>query len=148
MEGSFEAFFRRAEPLVRRALVAGYGPELGREAAAEALSYGWRNWERVRTMENSTGYLYRVGEGWARRQQRRRPVGFPPVEIIDAGYEPGLGPALNSLTARQRQAVVLVAGFGLSHAEAATLLGLRRSSVQNHVERGMTKLRIALGVET
>ncbi len=38
------------------------------------------------------------------------------------GMEPGLGPALAALSPRQRQAVVLTVGFGLSHQEAADLL--------------------------
>ena len=37
------------------------GPELGREAAAEALVYGWEQWDRISEMANPAGYLYRVG---------------------------------------------------------------------------------------
>jgi RNA polymerase sigma factor (sigma-70 family) len=69
-----------------------------------------------------------------------------PVVQSDGRFEPGLGTALSTLSLRQRQIVVLVAGFGLSQLEAAQLLGLSRSSVQNHLERGMTKLRTSLGV--
>ena len=57
-----------------------------------------------------------------------------------------LGAALASLSRRQRQVAVLVAGCGLSHAETAAILGVSRSSVQNHAERAMAKLRLALGV--
>jgi len=38
---AFEAFFRATEPRLRRALVAAYGPDLGRDAASEALTYAW-----------------------------------------------------------------------------------------------------------
>lgn len=146
---TFEVFFSAAEPGLRAALVAKFGAERGRDAAAEALGYGWRNWERVSRLDNPAGYLYRVGDRWGRRQRKpkRQPLllaqrdGMPDVE-------PGLEPALDTLTLRQRQAVVLIAGFGLSHAEAADLLGLRRSSIQNHVERGLSKLRSELGVQT
>jgi DNA-directed RNA polymerase specialized sigma24 family protein len=37
--------------------------------------------------------------------------------------------------------VVLVHGYSYTHAEVADLLGLSRSSIQNHVERGLAKLR-------
>ena len=40
---AFEAFFRETEPKLRRALVAAYGPDLGREAASVALSYAWEH---------------------------------------------------------------------------------------------------------
>ncbi len=42
---TFEAFVRDAEPRLRRALVAAYGPEQGRDAAAEALAYAWEHWD-------------------------------------------------------------------------------------------------------
>lgn len=147
---SFEEFFVAAEPRLRRALVGGFGGELGREATAEALAYGWEHWERVRSMANPSGYLYRVGERWAVRQRsrHRRQEAY----AADAGggsppeFEPGLETALAGLSRRQRQVVVLVVGFGVTHAETGELLGLSRSSVQNHLERGLRHLRSKLGV--
>ncbi len=44
---TFTEFARVLEPGLRRALTAGFGSEVGREAAAEALVYGWQHWERV-----------------------------------------------------------------------------------------------------
>jgi hypothetical protein len=41
----FAEFFAIAEPKLRRALVAAYGVDRGREAAAEALTYAWEHWE-------------------------------------------------------------------------------------------------------
>jgi RNA polymerase sigma-70 factor (ECF subfamily) len=60
--------------------------------------------------------------------------------------EPGLPAALGKLSARQRQVVVLVHGFEYTHQEVADLLGISRSSVQNHVERGLATLRSELEV--
>jgi len=37
------------------------GQVSGREVAQEALEYGWEHWERLRSMENPVGYLYKVG---------------------------------------------------------------------------------------
>jgi len=39
----FEGFVRESEPRLRRALVAAYGFEEGRDATAEALAYGWEH---------------------------------------------------------------------------------------------------------
>ena len=68
----FEAFVRDAEPRLRRAPVAAYGFEEGRDATAEALAYAWEHWGRVRAMPNAAGYLFRVAQSGRRR--RRVPV--------------------------------------------------------------------------
>lgn len=64
---SFEVFVAEVEPRLRRALVAGFGPVAGRDAAAEALAIAWERWEKVRGMDNPAGYLYRIGQNRARR---------------------------------------------------------------------------------
>ncbi|MDY7099908.1 MAG: sigma factor-like helix-turn-helix DNA-binding protein [Actinomycetota bacterium] len=149
---TFEQFFREAEPGLRAALSGGYGAERGREAAVEALTYAWRHWERIRAMDNPHGYVYRVGERKARKGERRRrlvPLRTPDQAVSWGPHvEPGLAPALAELTLRQRQSVILVAGFGMTHREAADLLGVSASSIQSHVERGLANLRNALGVDS
>lgn len=95
-----------------------------------------------------TGYLYRVGERLERRHRRRSATVafFEPAAVgRDPLFEPGLAGALAALPRRQRQAVVLVFGYGLSHAEASELLHISRSSTQNHVERGLAALRASIG---
>lgn len=142
----FTAFTEAAEPKLRRALVARYGADIGREATAEALAYAWEHWDRLRSMSNPAGYLYRVGQSATRRWVRPR-LAFPAPEDHGMPWiEPGLPAALERLSAKQRQAVVLVHGFGYTHAEVADLLGISRSTVQNHVDRGLTKLRDRLEV--
>jgi DNA-directed RNA polymerase specialized sigma24 family protein len=145
-EASFVDFARGAEPALRCALVAAYGVERGREAANDALVYGWCHWDRVQGMANPVGYLYRVGEHAARR---RRVVPRPdPIVAEDQPpwVEPGLSAALARLSRRQREVVVLVDAFEWTHGEVADLLGIRVSSVQTHLERGLSRLRAALGV--
>lgn len=146
----FEEFFRSTEPLLRAALVSTFGADVGREAAAEALLYGWRNWDRVRELDNPSGFLFRVGQRWGQRHQARgrRRIGEPLVDHVPPSFEPQLADSLAELPTRQRQAVVLCIGYGLTHAEAAALLGIKRSSVQNHVERALRHLRRRLGVIT
>jgi DNA-directed RNA polymerase specialized sigma24 family protein len=143
----FEAFYRDAEPRLRRALVAALGPEPGREAAAEALAYACEHWERVRGIDKPVGYLYRVGQ--SRSRSRREPVVFPvPAEVGMPWVEPGLAGALAALSEHQRVAVVLAHGFGWTHREVGDVLGVAPSTVQNHVERGLANLRAALEVST
>lgn len=143
---TFEAFFRDTEPKLRRALVAAHGPEQGRDAAAEALAYAWEHWERLSLMANLPGYLFRVGQTRGIRR-RRQPVLHEAPAWTEYQFEPALPAALSALSERQRLAVVLVHGYGYTLREVAELTGLRRTSVQNHAERGLARLRAALGAQ-
>lgn len=142
---AFTAFVGDVEPRLRRALVALRGPEAGRDATAEALAWAWEHWGEVQAMENPAGYLYRVGT--SRSRGRRRALLPVRSASTPADYEPGLGPALASLTERQRAVVVLVHGCGWSYTEVAEALGVAKSSVGTHVARAMEQLRAQLGVE-
>lgn len=68
---SFTDLVRDIEPALRRGLTAGVGSQVGRDATAEALTYGWQHWDRIKDMTNPTGYLFRVGQNKARRLTRR-----------------------------------------------------------------------------
>lgn len=120
---------------------------MGREAAAEAFAYGWEHWNRIGPMDNPTGYIYRVGQRLADRWSRiaRVPL-FGQTESAEPQFEPGLGPALERLSARQRVTVVLVTALGYTHREAADFQGISTSSVQRHLERALRHLRSELGV--
>lgn len=142
----FEAFFAEAEPRLRRALVARYGLERGREAAADALAWGFEHWDRLRAMDNPSGYLFRVGCSKARRR-RSRVLFDAPTPPGDPEIEPALAAAIARLSASQRTAVVLVKGYGWELHEVAELTGASISTVNTHVRRGLEKLRSDLGVE-
>lgn len=144
---SFNEFFADAEPRLKGALTATLGVERGVEAAAEALAYGWEHWERVRVMENPVGYLFRVGQSRAPRFQRT--VDLPEVPVGEMPWvEPGLPHALGGLSKNQRVAVLLIQSFGWTYAEVAELLGVSLGTVQTHLNRGMRRLRRALGEHT
>ena len=110
---SFTDFFSDAEPRLRAALTATLGAEVGREACADALSYGWEHWDRVCVMDNPAGYLYRVGRGRGRRMRSSRRVSLEPKEVAsESWFEPGLAGALAGLPEKQRVVVALVHGYG------------------------------------
>jgi DNA-directed RNA polymerase specialized sigma24 family protein len=140
----FEAFVNDVEPRLRRALVAAYGFERGREATADALSWAWEHWGRVGRMRHQAAYLFRVGQSSTRR--RKVVVAFARDEESEPWFEPGLGPALAALSERQRIAVVLIHGFGWTMREVAELTGIRVTTVQSHLERGLRNLRITMAV--
>ena len=126
--------------------MAAYGSERGREAAAEGLAYAWEHWATVRHAANPLGLLYRVGQ--SRTRNRKVPVAFEASGTADVAFEPGLLPALTELTEAQRTAVVLVHGFGWTMREVGDMTGVKVTSVQNHLERALRKLRAALKVGT
>lgn len=144
----FVGFVSEMEPRLRRALSAAFGSEVGREATAEALAYGWEHWDRVGAMKNPAGYLYRVGRKLGRRMRPRRPLGDPiPAASGDVWFEPGLAAALAGLSDKQRVVVSLLHAFEWSMTEVADLLGISKSTVQSYESRAMKKLHDALGVE-
>ena len=141
---AFERFVIEVEPRLRRALVATYGAQVGREATADALAYAWEHWGAASGWSNPAGYLYRVGQTSARRQHRALPATWPDPPAEEPGFEPGLAPALAALSDQQRAAVLLVHGYGWSLREAAAVLELSSSTVRNHLDRALKHLRRAL----
>lgn len=143
---TYEEFVQSDAARLRAGLVAAYGPEVGADAAAEALAYGFEHWSRLQAMENPAGYLYRVGQSEARRHFRRS--GYLPVSpaMGQPEFEPALAPALESLTEPQRVGVVLVHALGWTQREAAQLLDVDVSTLRTHIARAMVKLRTALEV--
>ncbi len=141
----FEAFVLDVEPRLRIALSAVFGPDLGRDATASALAHAWENWESISTKDNPGGYLYRVGRSSQRR--RKEPKWLPVPEPRTPEIEPELPDALARLSEKQRLAVVLVHAFDWTRNEVAEYTGLSVSTVDNHLARGLRKLRAHLGVQ-
>lgn len=145
----FAGFVSANERGLRQSLTAALGTEVGREAAAEALAYGWENWSRVESLDNPAGYLYQVGLNWGKKRFSRRSVVFQDVpESPRDWFEPGLADALGALSEKQRVVVYLVHGHDWSLSEVADLLEISKGTAQKHMERGMAKLRRQLKVET
>jgi RNA polymerase sigma-70 factor (ECF subfamily) len=144
----FAEFFGVAEPRLRRALCSAYGVVAGSEGAAEALAWGWQNWDSVSGMGNPIGYLFRVGQTSARRFGRSNVAAVAEPDVVDRVPEadPTIGSILELLPDRQRVSVVLVHGYGYRHGEVAGLLELSPSTVATHVSRGLDRLRSEMGV--
>jgi DNA-directed RNA polymerase specialized sigma24 family protein len=145
-DDAFERFVREVEPGLRRALTGHLDREQVPDALAEAFAYAWQHRDRVMTMENPSGYLYRV----AQSRSRARRQGWLPWredhELPDV--EPGLSAALAALSPAQYRAVWLVHGCGWTYAETALALDVSASTVGSHVARAMAHLRERLGTVT
>lgn len=149
----FAAFFEAAERRLRLALTGAFGIDTGHDAAAEALAWGWQNWDRVRTMDNAVGYLYRVGRTTALRaiasdaNTSSSVTDVHPAAWELPSFEPNLAKFLAELSEQQRVAVWMVHGLGFTHREVAELLDCSRPTVGTHVRRGLLKLRHHLGAD-
>ncbi|MCU1392523.1 MAG: SigE family polymerase sigma factor [Ilumatobacteraceae bacterium] len=145
----FTDFVERTEPRLRRALVAAYGPTIGREAAVDALSWAWEHWDRLDGMDNPAGYLYRVGQSAASRLLKSASTAMSDPPATAAANDPAgaltdVRPYLEQLSEQQRAAVMLVHGYGISQRETAEVLGLSVSTLREHLRRGMERLRMSM----
>jgi DNA-directed RNA polymerase specialized sigma24 family protein len=96
-------------------------------------------------MENPAGYLYRVGVSSVHPLPPRRSL-TEPATWDDPWVEPSLELGLATLSGLQRTAVVLHHSLGWTHEEIADLLEVSTSTIRNHIDRGMSKLRSVLKV--
>ncbi len=137
---AFERLVADARPRLWQAYAPLRGLDGADEAVSEALAWAWEHRDRLASMTNPIGYLYRVGltRSSAARPDPELPA---PAEVGMPHIEPGLLPALLALPASQRAAVWLVHGCGWSYAEVAEALEIGRSTVGTHTSRAMAALR-------
>jgi DNA-directed RNA polymerase specialized sigma24 family protein len=143
----FEGFVASHEPRLRVALVAAYGPYDGRAATVDVLSWAWEHWDRLRSMDNPVGYLYRVGQSASRRYAVQPiPIDTRSVDAAETagddlpGVCPELAAAVGALPAQQRVVLMLVHAFGWTQRDVARLLEINPSTVKQHLDRALTRL--------
>jgi len=140
--GGFEDFFRAEHVRLQQALYVVTGSDQeAQDLMQEAFLRVWERWDRVRVMVEPTGYLYRTamntfrsrlrrGARAARSLARLRP-GPASQEFGGADQRDAVARALKSLSERQRAAIVLTELLDFDSAEAASMLGVRPSTVRN-----------------
>jgi DNA-directed RNA polymerase specialized sigma24 family protein len=149
----FDVAVRAVEPRLRQALIGQYGPELGADATQAALAWAWEHHDQFLSLADPIGYLYRVGQSKTRPAIRWLAHRADPLHadsILATEVEPrdpSLVQALRRLRPDHRAAVLLVHGYGWTIDEVAQLRGVPPTTVANHVQRGMTKLRALIAKE-
>lgn len=143
----YDLFVAEHRPRLLQVLVARFGIEVGVDATSDAMAYSFEHWNRIQSMTNPLGYLFRVGQSSARKQFRwTRSFALPepePNRLPDV--EPGLARALMKLDSQQRVMVMLVHGHDWSYAEVAAVFGVSVTKVRNELSSAMQKLRKQLG---
>ena len=161
-DDDFRAFYERLQPravAVATRLVKNKG--LGEDIAAESFARAYSHWARVRKHPNPDAWLLRVVGNVSidqiRRDSRRpeleaRSVGpkaaasTTPTDPVAEGVELriDLSEAIDRLSGRQREVVVMRYLIDLSEDEVADGLGMSTGSVKTHLHRATKKLRADL----
>ena len=151
---SFEEFFHEEHVRLFRALclVTGSRDE-AEEVSQNAFLRLLERWDRVGSMDDPTGFLYRTAMNEFRSRYRssaramkravtfaRTDDAFEAVEDRDVVIQ-----ALRTLIPQQRAAVVLTALLGYSSEEAGQMLGMKPATVRTLSSRARSAMRQTLG---
>jgi RNA polymerase sigma-70 factor (ECF subfamily) len=125
------------------------------DVAQDAFLRVWERWDRVRGLDDPTGYLYRTGMNLLRNRRRRAALalrrlvraGPPPDPIAAVDAADAVGRALGALTPRQRAALVLTDLLEMTSEEAGRALLVRPSTVRVLAARARTALHHEIGVD-
>jgi RNA polymerase sigma factor (sigma-70 family) len=139
----FDDVYEQIRSRLVKVLVARYGPDLAADLTSDVTAYAWEHRERLATMDNPLGYLYRVAQSKARRYSRWDARSSAPVPEPRIAHLPDvdLRRHLESLPVKQRMCIVLVHGYQWTYDETAIALDLSVAAVRNHLYRGLRTLR-------
>jgi RNA polymerase sigma-70 factor (ECF subfamily) len=152
-DDDFRGFYERLQPRAvsaARRLVS--DPALAEDLAAEAFARAYSRWVKVRRHPNPDAWLLRVVGNVAIdhvRHEARRPttdddsVRYDP-SADDATLRIDLTDAMQHLSGRQQEVVVLRYLIDLTEEDVAASLGMSTGSVKTHLSRATTKLRAEL----
>lgn len=127
----------------------------------EAFIRFYRSADRIRDTKSSAAYLRSIVVNLARDYNRRgllslrhqdalvdrRPAEEPDQEVARSETQAAVLAALDRLSPRQRQCVILRFHMELSEREIAATLAISANSVKTHIRRGMAELARLLEVE-
>jgi len=144
----FHDFYADARTSVGRALAITLGDrDLAADAVDEALVRAYQRWERVRTLDQPAGWVYRVGLNHARSRLRRL-LRRPPAPVDGHAEmhvsDPAIERALGRLSVDQRAVVVCRHLLGWSEAQTAEALHIRPGTVKSRLSRALTRLEAEL----
>jgi RNA polymerase sigma-70 factor, ECF subfamily len=151
---SFEAFFRKEQAGLFGSLwLVTRDRHEAEEIMQDAFLRIWERWDRVGSLDDPVGYLYRTAMNVFRSRYRRARVALrravrpaPEADELAAVEERELViRALAPLTRRQRAAIVLTDLLGFTSEEAGQALGIGASTVRVLAARGRAALKKEMG---
>jgi RNA polymerase sigma factor (sigma-70 family) len=152
-EDTFEVFFERNHARLLRGLylVTGDSQE-AEEIMQDAFLAVWERWDRIKGMDDPTGYLFRTALNRSRSRLRRatraarRTMGRAEGRDAFADVEDRetVGRALAAVSPRQRAALVLTEYLGYPSEEAGKILGIKAVTVRALASQGRAAMRTEL----
>ena len=150
---SFEGFFEgeSAAMFRRLCLVTGNRHE-AEEVMQDAFLNVFERWDRVRQMDDPTGYLYRIAFNVFKRRSRRAAMALRRTHGVGEGNDEYAAAdarfmveqGLAELSPRQRAAIVLTELLGYSSEAAGKVLGVRPVTVRALASQGRAAMRRTL----
>ena len=151
---SFEEFFEaESRAMFRRLCLVTGDRHDAEEVLQDAFLKVFEGWDRIRQMEDPTGYLYRTAFNLCTRRSRRAAMALrhtlrsrdPRDEFAAADARFMIEEGLSELSPRQRAAVVLTELLGYSSESAGRVLGVRSGTVRALASQGRAVMRRGLG---
>jgi RNA polymerase sigma-70 factor, ECF subfamily len=146
----FEEFFEaERERLFRALLLITHDSADAEDLMQEAFVRVWERWDRVGTLDDPVGYLFKTAFNLRRSALRRAMTAAtrsirPPAERdpLESVFERDEAMrTLASLTARQRAAIVVTELLGYDSEEAGRILGIRAGTVRALTSQARAALR-------
>ena len=148
-DDGFAAFYEASRDPCLRAVCAVVGDRrLAEDLVAEGFARAWASWPRVSKHPAPKAWVLRTAlnlrVSWWRR--RRREIPFFGADCVSSsaspeGMDPSLMAALNRLSPRQREVVVLRLLLDLDTHSTAAVLGIAPGTVTAHLSRAADALQ-------
>ena len=151
---SFDGFFEAEHERLYKALYFVTGSQQdAEELMQDAFLKLWERWDQIHTIDDPTGYLFRVALNGFRMRRRHAAVAIrkssPAAEhrdvFRDAEMRADVRQLLLALTPRQRAALMLVDLLEYPSDQAASILGVRASTVRSLATQARQALRAMEG---
>ena len=147
---SFDGFFEAEHERLYKALYFVTGSRQdAEELMQDAFLKLWERWDQIHTIDDPTGYLFRVALNGFRMRRRHAAVAIrrssPSAEdrdgFRDAEMRADVRQLLLALTPRQRAALMLIDLLEYPSDQAASILGVRASTVRSLATQARQALR-------
>jgi RNA polymerase sigma factor (sigma-70 family) len=150
----FDTFFQEEHGRLFKALffVTGNRQD-AEELMQEAFMKLWERWDTIDSIDDPTGYLFRVALNGFRMRRRRAAVAIRKVvpipeerdDFLEAEMRADVRTLLLRLTPRQRAALLLVDLLGYPSEQTARIMRVRPSTVRALATKGRQALRAMEG---
>jgi RNA polymerase sigma-70 factor (ECF subfamily) len=150
---SFEEFFEgESRTLFRRLCLVTGNRQEAEEVMQDAFLKLFERWERVRGMDDPTGYLYRTAFNVFKKRSRRTALALRRTlgsaenvdEFAASDARSVVAGALSALTPRQRAAIVLTELLGYTSEAAGEVLGVRPVTIRVLASQGRATMKRTL----